>query len=135
MKVLMVEPDLDLSAHMSVIISSWGHQVAAAASAAEALELARNNRFQSALVHVSPAEERDLELIAALGRACPGLLVAALNPDEYYLPEFEARLRQAGVFYYTIKPSGAPLLFERILDHLLFRLGLAAARSGNIKTA
>jgi len=102
-KLLIVDDEKNIRAHLTTFFESSGHQVAAADSGPQALALlARQNGFDLVLTDYRMAEMNGLELLQQLKRLLPGAAVILMTA--YATVESAVAAMKAGAFDYVTKP-------------------------------
>jgi NtrC-family two-component system response regulator AlgB len=102
-KLLIVDDEKNIRAHLTTFFESSGHQVAAADSGPQALALlARQDGFDLVLTDYRMAEMNGLELLQQLRRQLPGAAVILMTA--YATVESAVAAMKAGAFDYVTKP-------------------------------
>src|SRR6266851_5559421 len=102
-KLLIVDDEKNIRAHLTTFFESIGHQVAAADSGRQALALlARQDGFDLVLTDYRMAEMNGLELLQQLKRQLPGAAVILMTA--YATVESAVAAMKAGAFDYVTKP-------------------------------
>ena len=102
-KLLIVDDEKNIRAHLTTFFESSGHQVAAADSGRQALALlARQDSFDLVLTDYRMAEMNGLELLQQLKRQLPGAAVILMTA--YATVESAVAAMKAGAFDYVTKP-------------------------------
>jgi DNA-binding response OmpR family regulator len=106
MRLLLVEDDADSALLLSLALGRRGHETVVAHSLAEALAVAREARFDAAIVDLGLPDGDGCSLASALG-AVPALaLTGAAAPGDV------ARVRAAGFVDHLVKPVDVARLAE-----------------------
>ena len=114
-RVLVADDDPDLRALLGEALDGWGYEVGLAAGGAEAVELARHQLFDAALLDINMPGMDGLQLLEALKRHDPAIDVVMMTGDPAVATAVQAL--KAGAWDYLVKPLN---LDE--LQHLLRRL-------------
>src|ERR1700730_3661133 len=102
-KLLIVDDEKHIRAHLTTFFESSGHQVTAADSGPQALALlARQDGFDLVLTDYRMAEMNGLELLQQLRRQLPGAAVILMTA--YATVESAVAAMKAGAFDYVTKP-------------------------------
>jgi DNA-binding NtrC family response regulator len=124
MNILVVDNDRPLAEQMSEMIAAWGHTAKIASTGEQAIGMLAATDFDVVILDVSRADQSDLSVVRRLKETKPSVDVVAMNGENYYNLKFEADLKRNGCFYYTIKPRDRGILLQRVLEHILIRLGI-----------
>lgn len=113
-RVLVVEDDERLRRHVVMAFERSGRSVEAVDSAARAVELARQRRFDVAIVDLRLGEEWGIDVIAQLKATDPGLRVVMLSGFLSVASAVEAL--RAGASDVLVKPIGPSELVHRVVN-------------------
>lgn len=115
MKILVVEEDLAFASRVVQMIERWGHHGDKSATAMDALQRSRNERFDLILLNEFLPDATAVELIPQLKELRPltGIIVMAGEGESNLEPE----IRKLGIFYYMLKPFVSEEL-KIILAHI-----------------
>ncbi|MBI4256081.1 MAG: sigma-54-dependent Fis family transcriptional regulator [Candidatus Rokubacteria bacterium] len=114
-RLLVADDDADLRALLGEALDGWGYETGLAAGGAEAVELARRQLFDAALLDINMPGMDGLRLLEALKRHDPAIDVVMMTGDPAVSTAVQAL--KAGAWDYLVKPLN---LDE--LQHLLRRL-------------
>jgi len=110
---LVVDDDETLRELVSDALTSWGYQIATAATAREALDLLKTQLFEVAICDIHMPEMNGIELLRQIKRHDPSIEVLMVTGDPAVHTAIEAF--KSGAYDYLAKPL--------ILDELRHRLG------------
>jgi CheY-like chemotaxis protein len=116
-RVLIVEDDEDSREMLGELVSSYGHQPVQAANAAEALERARDQKPDLALIDLGLPQLGGCELARLLRRAmadAPGIKTRLVALTGYSDREMRESADAAGFDAYVVKPI-MPEALEKLL--------------------
>ena len=114
-RLLVADDDAELRALLGEALDGWGYEAGLAADGAEAVELARRQLFDAALLDINMPGLDGLQLLEALKRHDPAIDVVMMTGDPAVSTAVQAL--KAGAWDYLVKPLN---LDE--LQHLLRRL-------------
>lgn len=118
-KILVVEDESSIRLYLEETLVNDGHQVVAAASGEEALEVITHQEFDLALLDLMLGDIGGMDVLAALHRQAPDTVVIILTAHGSLESAVEA-LRQ-GAHDYLFKPCKTIQLRESIRQGLLKR--------------
>ncbi len=116
--VLVVEDDDTLRELLSEVLSAWGYQVAAAATARDGLDLLRNQLFEVGICDIHMPEMNGIELLRHIKRHDPSIEVLMMTGDPTVTTAVEAL--KLGAYDYLTKPLILDEL-RHLLDHIMER--------------
>ncbi len=116
--VLVVDDDEALRDLLVEVLDSWGYHVVAAGTAAQAIEVLRNQLFEVALCDIHMPEVNGIELLRQIKRHDPSIEVVMMTGDPAVSTAVEAL--KMGAYDYLTKPLVMDELRHR-LDHIMER--------------
>lgn len=116
LKVLFVDDDADARRLTSVVLRAHGAEVVAVASAAEALEAMRTQRFDALVSDLAMPGLDGLELMRAVRQLPPeqGRDIAAIAVTGHSTPAVRRTALEAGYDWHIAKPVPALTLIDLI---------------------
>ena len=111
--VLIVEDHFDTRNVLAAVISSWGHEVESASTAAEALEATRQKAFDTILCDIQLPDETGWEMMKKVRAINKTIRAVALTA---YSSDLDRELsRAAGFNFHLVKPPDTARLQAAIL--------------------
>lgn len=115
MEILLVEDDILNAELMIKAMEGWDHHVELAETGKEAVEKARKNIFDLALLDIMLPDILGYELIPEFKKYDSGIQIITMTG--YNSPEMERKIRGYGITYYMTKPVSLYEL-KSILNHI-----------------
>ncbi len=104
-RVLVVDDNVDAGDSMAAIVSTWGHEVAIARDAEEALEMATKFRPDTALVDIGLPGMNGYDLARRWRQTSEGRALTLVAMTGYGRAEDRAEAREAGFDVHLVKPA------------------------------
>ncbi len=101
-KILVVDDEKGMRDFLSILLRKEGHQVAAAANGAEAIELMGHEIFDLIITDVKMPSSGGMEVLKAAREASPGTIVLMITA--YASPENAIEAMKEGAYDYLTKP-------------------------------
>ena len=115
MEILLVEDDVSNAQLITKAIENWNHHVELAETGKEALEKARKNIFDLALLDIMLPDILGYELIPEFKKYDSGIQIITMTGHNS--PEMERKIRGYGITYYMTKPVSLYEL-KSIMNHM-----------------
>ena len=115
MNVLIVEDEPQVAKYLTRLIVSTGHQVQAAISCRQTLDLVEHKLFDLVILDIFLPDGQGHDIIPKIRAMRPKINIIAMTGQNNR--ELEQKVREKGVLFYMIKPIDVRHL-KSILEHL-----------------